>query len=124
MPDLLKTASDWLTGTLKASVSQPIALRRGSVAIDLSATLGSTEWTSDQLEGISETWESLDFLVEAADVVLDGERIEPRSGDKIEHCTGGTTVLYEVLSQPGVPPFSYSDPNRVGLRIHTKRVSK
>src|SRR4029077_8294798 len=30
MPDLLQTAADWLTGTLKANASQPVTFRRGA----------------------------------------------------------------------------------------------
>lgn len=124
MPDLLQSASDWLTSTLKAHASQPVTFRRGTSSVGLQATLGSTEWTTDTLEGISETWESRDFLITAADLRLNGQPVEPAQGDKVDQVIGSTTFTYEVLSQPGVPPFAYSDPGRGGMRIHTKLVSR
>lgn len=122
MPDLLQSSSDWLTGMLKANVSQAVTFRRGAATVVVQATLGSTEWTSETTEGIAETWESRDFLVTAADLVLAGQRVEPTVNDKLEHTFGGTKFTYEVLAQPGVKSFSYCDPNRVAMRIHTKLV--
>lgn len=124
MPDLLQTACDWLTGALKANASQPVTFRRGSATIPLQATLGSTEWSSEPSDGIVETWESRDFLITAADLVLNGQRIEPVANDRIEQVIGGTTFVYQVLSQSAGQPFAYSDPGRGGMRIHTKLVSR
>lgn len=63
-------------------------------------------------------YEAKDFLVEAEQLVFDGERYEPRGGERIVF--GGR--VYEVLAQNGLDCFRYMDQTQELMRIHTKHV--
>jgi len=58
--------------------------------------------------------------VRAIDLILSGAQTEPQVGDRIKEPSGTTALLYEVMAQGSEPPFRFSDPERLTLRIHTK----
>jgi hypothetical protein len=66
--------------------------------------------------------ESRDFLLLAADLVLDGTSTLPQRGDRIYESQGDQTYVYEVTAPAKEPCWRYSDPYRKTLRIHTKQV--
>ena len=48
--------------------------------------------------------------------------IDPRAGDTIVEIDGNHTFIFEVMALGGDPPWRYSDPFRLKLRIHTKQI--
>jgi hypothetical protein len=102
-----------------------VTYRSGELSVDVIATVGKTVWRIDGEFGAQTRVETRDYLISAADLVLDGEQAEPAAGDRIEELLpDGTTAAYEVMSPDAAePPWRWSDPYHGTLRIHTKQVS-
>jgi len=120
--DLLQDASAWLTDQLQAHASRPVTYSRDSVSAEVNATIGKTVFETTNEFGLVERWESRDFLIPAAALVLDGTATLPARGDVIRETQGATTFVYEVLAPGKEPHYRYSDTFRTLWRIHTKLV--
>jgi hypothetical protein len=118
MADLLERAANWLGKMRSANLSRPIVYSRDADSVQIAATVGQTTFEVQNDYGAMEKWESRDFLVTAADLVLSGVQITPQRGDRI---TDGANV-YEVLAPGKEDVYRLSDPYGVTLRIHTKQV--
>jgi hypothetical protein len=118
MGDLLQQAADWLTGMRQAHLSRMVTYSRGGESVQIAATVGSTTFEVDD-GTVMQRWESRDYLVKAADLVLAGEPIQPQRGDRI---VDGSAV-YEVLAPAGQDCWRKSDPYGITLRIHTKQMA-
>ena len=127
MTDLLETASAWLDGMRTKHASRPVTYQRGQATAVVSAGIGRTTFQVDNGTGVVETFESRDFLILAADLVLGGLATLPQAGDRIREAgsaggQGGTSYIYEVLAPGNEPAWRFSDPYRRTLRIHTKQI--
>lgn len=118
MVDLLEQAAGWLDRIRTAHLSRPILYSRGTASIAVQATVGKTVFEVDDGYGAVEKWESRDFLITAANLVLGGVVVTPQRGDRI--ADGGK--VYEVLAPGKEDVFRLSDPYGVTLRVHTKQV--
>ncbi len=103
-------------------MTRSITYRRGSASVTLQATIGRTDFASDQIEPVIETWQSRDFLVRTPDLVFDGIATLPKRGDQIDETDGSVTHTYEVMAPGGQTPWRYADDFRRELRVHTKHV--
>jgi hypothetical protein len=122
--DLLDRASAWLDGMRVKHASRLVLYQRGASSVSIAVGIGRTTFQVDNGTGVIETFESRDFLILAADLVLDGLAALPKAGDRIRE-TGGddsTSYIYEVLAPGTEPAWRYSDPYRRTLRIHTKQI--
>lgn len=121
MPDFLKRGQTWLAGILKTHVSQTVTYRREPEENDaIQATFGQAEFARENSEGLTTEVRMWDFLITAADLVLAAVVVEPEPGDEIIVAGIGT---FEVVSPGGEePPWRYSDPNKIMLRIHTREI--
>ena len=122
MTDLLETASAWLDGMRTKHASRPVTYQRGQATAVVSAGIGRTTFQVDNGTGVVETFESRDFLILAADLVLGGQLTLPQAGDRIREQADGATYIYEVLAPGNAPAWRFSDPYRRTLRIHTKQI--
>ncbi|MCE9530357.1 MAG: hypothetical protein K8T89_04380 [Planctomycetes bacterium] len=123
MTDLLQFGSDWLADRLKEYVSRLVAYRRGTTEVVLRATIGRTLLKLDDgYGGVRMEWTDRDFLIHAADLVLDGHAVLPERGDLIRETNGIQTFEYELMAAGNEPPWRWSDSYRKLLRIHAKQV--
>lgn len=126
MPDLLQKASAWLEDQRTRHLTQSVVYQRGSVMIDVPATLGTTVFELDNGAGALLRVESRDYLIRAADLVVGGQGILPQRGDRIRESSGsageGQVRVYEVVGPGHEPCWRWSDPYRQTLRIHTTQV--
>ena len=122
MADLLQQASDWLEEKRTQHASRAISYVRGAQSVDLPATIGKTTFEVDDGYGVLVRHESRDFLVLAADLVLDGAPVLPQRGDRVRETQGQQVFVYEVTAPGKEPCWRYSDPYRKTLRIHSKQV--
>lgn len=122
MADLLEQASGWLENQRTKHTSRTVKYKRGVDSVDVAASIGRTEFEIDDGFGVLQKFESRDYLVLAADLVLGGWPVLPERGDRIEETVGNTTYVYEVMAPGKEPAWRYSDPYRKTLRIHTKQV--
>ena len=103
-------------------MARPVIYSRGSATATINATVGRTVFKqSGEYRSLIRT-ESRDYLIAAADLVLDGQRTEPQRGDRIVDTLNGQSITIEVLAPGDEACFRYSDPFRITLRIHTKLV--
>jgi hypothetical protein len=121
--DLLEQASAWLDGMRKAHLSRAVTYCRGEELVEVSATVGRTVFETADAYGVAERSESRDFLILAADLVLDGQAVLPERGDRIRETQYGKTFVYEVMAPGREPHYRFSDAYRRTLRVHTKQVA-
>jgi hypothetical protein len=122
--DLLQQAADWLDGMRVAHLSRPVQYCRGGDSVRVAATVGKTVFEIDDGYGTVERFESRDFLILTADLVLGGTETLPQPGDRIKETAGTKLVVYEVMAPGKEPCWRWSDPYRRTLRVHAKQVDE
>lgn len=122
MADLLANGAAWLEQQRAEHLASNVTYRRAQSVLVVAATVGKTAFEIDDGQGVIQRIESRDFLVLAADLILDATVTLPQRGDVIEEPAGAVTLLYEVMAPGNEPCWRYSDPYRQSLRIHTKQV--
>ncbi|MDB5294909.1 MAG: hypothetical protein JWO31_892 [Phycisphaerales bacterium] len=100
----------------------PVTYYRGSDAVAVLATVGRAVTGNRDDYGLSVRTESRDYLIDAAALVIGGQAVEPRGGDRIVEGNPQTGAAFEVMELPGEPCWRYSDPQRTVIRLHTKYV--
>jgi hypothetical protein len=137
MADLLEQSSAWLDGQRKQFLAKLVTYCRtvtvpdpedeqGTVEVvlevEVQATVGRTTFEIESSTGVAERFEARDFIITAADLVLDGDVVLPERGDRIKETVGSQTLVYEVVGPGNEPCWRWSDPYRLALRVHTKQV--
>lgn len=122
MADLLRTSDRWLADMQAAHVSQKVKYdRRGLSDVCVTATIGRSEFDVTDAAGSLLRVQMQDFIIRAELLVLDGNDVQPRPGDRI---TWGDDI-YEVSPPgPGLPHFEWAELSRIRYRIHTKKVGE
>lgn len=120
MADMLSAGAAWLADQFAASASLTVAYKRGANSSQFVATIGKSVFESGGQNGVTEQWESRDYIVKTADLPYG----EPLRGDMIVEDIGGVSVFYEVAAPRGVPLFHYGDAFQHLVRVHTKRADK
>lgn len=120
MTDLLRVGSRFLEDQRHLHMTRPVSYRRGLDSIDLVATVGRTLFEQTDQFGALHRSESRDYLIRASDLVLAGGPATPKPGDVVREDLGTEVLLYEAVALGGEPPFRFSDPDRLTLRLHTK----
>jgi len=115
--DMLSAGAEWLADQFAASASLTVAYKRGANSSQFVATIGKSMFESSGQNGVTEQWESRDYIVKTADLPYG----EPLRGDMIVEDIGGVSVFYEVAAPRGVPLFHYGDAFQHLVRVHTKR---
>ncbi len=123
MSDLLKAGQKWLAEKLTKHASREIIYRRGEVESTVTATIGKTMADQDTGDGLVLRMEIRDYLIDSADLKLDGQPTLPERGDLIIENDDGKNFTYEVLPIGNQRAWRYSDPFRLKLRIHTKLIT-
>jgi hypothetical protein len=114
---MLSAGAAWLADQFAASASLTVAYKRGANSSQFVATIGKSMFESSGQNGVTEQWESRDYIVKTADLPYG----EPLRGDMIVEDIGGVSVFYEVAAPRGVPLFHYGDAFQHLVRVHTKR---
>lgn len=127
MPDMLEVGLAWLDDQRSSHMAQTVEYHRGYETISISATLGSTQFEVADEFGVTVEAKEVDFLVTAADLILNGAVAEPEVADRImwTRTSDGAKFTYEVLAIiGGGQSFRYADSHGTTLRIHTKLVDR
>jgi len=118
--DLLQRGAAFLEDQRHRHMTRPVVYLRGGASVGLDATVGRTVFDQQDQFGVLHRTESRDYLLRAADLVLAGEQALPKAGDRVREPAGTGALLYEVMAPGSEPPFRFSDPERITLRVHTK----
>ncbi|WP_428937773.1 hypothetical protein [Fontivita pretiosa] len=124
MADLLERASAWLEDQRNKFATRQVTYQRGEQSVSVAATIGKTLFELDDGGGAVLRVESRDYLIFAADLVLEDDPILPQRGDQIVETQDARSFIYEVTGPGDEPCWRYSDPYRRTLRIHTKQVDE
>lgn len=124
MTDMLRAGLDWLDSVRNEHMTCTVTFARGESTVQVSATVGKTEYSQTDEYGIERRFETRDFLIRTADLQLDEKAVLPSVGDRITQTEGDKDYVYEVLSPGGEPHYRYCDPYMKTLRIHTKLVGE
>lgn len=117
---MLQNGLAWLEAQRKNHLTVPVIYRRGGNSAEALATVGKTVFKVTDDYGRFQYIESRDYLISAADLVLNDAKILPEPGDEIVE----DGFVYEVMAPNGEPEWRYSDGCRRTLRIHTKLIGK
>ncbi len=85
----------------------------------LNATQGKTQYEAIDESGLTVPATATDFLVAAADLVINSQAVHPAPGDRLSR--GGR--VFEVMPLGNEKCFVFSDPDGSQLRIHTKQIA-
>jgi hypothetical protein len=122
MTDMLQKGQEWLASKLTQHASREVVYRRGELGATLQATIGKSMYDQDDGEGIVTRSQVRDFLIDTYSLLSSIIGTLPRRGDTIVEIDGDQTFIFEVMALGGDPPWRYSDPFRLKLRIHTKQI--
>jgi hypothetical protein len=112
MADLLAQGAAWLEQQRTRHLTTSVTYVRGAQSVVVPATIGRTKFQTDDGTAVRVEFTDRDFLILAADLVLNGQPSDPQRGDLIRE----GSREFEVLD------WRYSDPYRQTLRITTKHV--
>jgi hypothetical protein len=112
----------WLSGQLYQHMSREIIYRRNELSVLIRATIGKSMYDQDDGEGIVTRSQVRDFLINTRDLTTSIIGSLPKAGDTIVEIDNESEFTYEVMAMGSEPPWRYSDPFRLKLRIHTKQV--
>jgi hypothetical protein len=122
MSDMLHRGQAWLANKLTRHASRKVTYIRGDLVAELAATIGKSDYEQDDGAGVLTRSQVRDYLIDTASLLASSIASLPRKGDEIHETDSETTHVYEVMSLGGEPPWRYSDPFRVKLRIHAKQI--
>lgn len=130
MADVLQQGAAWLAAKMASHAGRLVYYRRGGLRVPITATVGRTLMkVADTFGNVQMAWTDRDYLF-SPDGLFAELFEEPRQGDVIEDAEGGTlpggtlASLYEVLAPGGEPPWRWSDPRHVMIRVHVKQTGK
>jgi len=120
MADMLKNAMSWLESQRKKHLSNPVIYRRSKSSVEIQATIGKTLFKIQDEYGRIVHYESRDYLISSAELIIKDAVTLPQKGDEIIE----NGFVYEVMAPTNEPEWRYSDTYRSTLRIHTKLTGK
>lgn len=123
MTNMLQDGVVWLGGQLKDAAGLTITYSRGIQSVSLTATATLHQYEITEQDGFVTTFVSRDYLLHAADLVLDSTAVTPRAGDRIGETIAGTATTFEVVPVGDAPCYVHEDPDGTLLTVHTKKVS-
>jgi hypothetical protein len=94
----------------------------GTNSVTLNVIPGETTFERETTPGLYTTTHSQDFLILAAELILDGAVVLPQMGDTVTATIGGSSVTYQVTSPDGDRHYRWSDPYKTVLRVFTMEV--
>jgi hypothetical protein len=86
------------------------------------ASLGRSEGEQEESNGLITRFESRDYLIDVADLLLDDLASEPQVGDRIIEGPVGRRQGLPGRPDPRPPCWEYADAYRNKFRVHTKFV--
>lgn len=118
---LLSDAEAALREIRRTSLAEEVVYQRSSQTLTLLATQAATQTENDDGRVIIQS-RSIDWIIEAADLILNGIQEQPKSGDRIHVARGGGTRIFEAMDLGSERHFRFHGRDYLSLRIHTKEV--
>lgn len=123
MTNMLQDGAAWLADRLIDHAGLAVTYHRGLNSVAVIATASMHRYEVVDTEGFGITSLSRDYLVRAADLVISGTEIVPRSGDTIVETIRGVSQTFEVMAIGQLKEFEPVDTDGTMLKIHTKKIA-
>jgi hypothetical protein len=117
MADLLEQGVRWLEAQRTKHCTRDVTYGRGVDSVVVKATVGRTQYETDDGHAVRVDFTERDFLIQAGDLVLNGNPITPKPGDQIRETQDEQVLVFEVID------WRHSDPYRLTFRIDAKHVA-
>lgn len=118
MANLLKQGQALIAATLKSHGSETVTYRRGANSVSIAASVGRPDMTlGPEFGGGHLRMNTKEFVITAADLVINGVAVSPATGDMIDVAEGEATNRYRVGPDGGLPEFENADAFGIMLRI-------
>jgi hypothetical protein len=108
--------------TIRTVTGRTVTYSDGTNSVTLDATPSQRPYEVVDADGFQVWVRPWEFLITAADLVLDGSVVEPAAGHTIAVAEGGVTRTYEVQAFGSLQPFEPADPARLSWRVRTRLV--
>ena len=116
MGDLLDKGSAWLESQRTQHMTRDVIYARGIITAVVKATIGRTEYETDNGQVVRTEFTDRDFLISVAELILNGIATLPEEGDQIHEAHADKVLIFEVMG------WRYSDPYRRTFRLEAKHV--
>lgn len=108
-------------GTFAEAFGDTVSYHRGADSVaTMTAEINQIDHEVMDAEGFKTTIRSCDFVVDAEDLVILGDAIDPRPGDRIKHTVGTEVRIYTVMHLLDRDCYEWTDPSKTQIVIHTK----
>ncbi len=125
MPDMLARGQAWLDRKFNQHASGRIAYERDGSRVSFSASILEVDVEITRTDGTTISSRRTDFVIQARDLVYQGERVEPELGDLVRVLgDDGYTRTYEVMPLGTDSHFEPTGPSNAAWRVHTRMIGK
>ena len=114
-------AASRLAARIQARNGETVAISSGVHSVSLTAVVGKTENDIETSDGIVTESNTIDFIVTAAELILNGTVTRPTRGMRITRELNGK--VYSVHAMGNEQPWRWCDHSEILMRIHTIQVS-
>lgn len=115
---MLERAEETLRKWRRTNLTKLVSYTCSAGTIAVYVTQAETRVDSDNGEVITRS-RVVDFIVEAADLKISGQQIEPKPGDRISF----NGLVFELAALGGEPCYRVHGQDYASYRLHTKRVA-
>ena len=122
MTSMMRAGAQLLSEQRNESMTESVVYKRGEFSVTLAATVGRVDGDAQDTESMIVDTEGVDFIIRAADLILDGSTTLPEDGDTIEYDHGGGGVVYQVRRDELDQVYRNCDEYGLDIRVHTKRL--
>lgn len=117
---LIDDAFEWLNEQIKTHESREVTYWALGESVTITqATMGQTRTENDTGDGAIVEGRIVDWLIDAADIVIEGATMKPQPGHAIIDASGDSTVEYIVTELGNEPCCRFMDRRQTKYRIHT-----
>jgi len=121
--------------TWRGAIAQALVTARESAGLDvvvvadghripLKAIRSDAEVEEVRADGTVVASKTVDWIVQAEDLVVHGDRVRPQRGYQVEQVVGGKTKIFAMMPAGGDECYEPVGPDETAFRIHTKLVKE
>lgn len=125
---LLEDGETFLNATFdeteSVEVTYSVSPHDAGNSVPLNATPGTPATELEPGTFTTNQSDNRDFIIQAADIVIGGNRVTPDAGHRITQVNGTDTYVYEVMDIFGDGPWRWHGAGYTAYRIHTTLVGQ
>jgi hypothetical protein len=108
---------------LLAERGTTVTYQAGNSRVAWRVLIGRSTYQAADRSGVIEERDCRDFCGVAGELTIGGQPVIPQRGHRIVEATPAGNDTYDLLPvETGEKPYRYMDPDRLLLRVHTKRI--